>query len=347
MLTLIPRLAKLTIFSFLCSLIYTSLAVAGSGSMAMESLKGTGSTGSFSYEEDQRKKGSAIGYDAKHHKSEGSKSKSYSHGSKGNSDHISGSRSHKKSEGSQSKSYSHGKPGHGKSHHGAKGSHGKSYGHKKSEGSQSKSYSHGKPGHGKSHHGSKHGYGKSYGHKKSEGSKSKSYSHGKPGHGKSHHGSKHGYGKSYGHKKSEGSQSKSYSHGKPGHGKSYYGSKGGHGKSYGYKKGSHGGHGHSPFKHVMRYKYKLGLTDAQISAMKELDVDFKKKIIQAKADHQIAHMELDLRVHSGKVDEAKIRAAGAKIVASKTNKIMAMIDAKIQLLSLLTAEQRQKMAKMH
>jgi len=312
MLTLIPRLAKLTIFSFLCSLIYTSLAVAGSGSMAMESLKGTGSTGSFSYEEDQRKKGSAIGYDAKHHKSEGSKSKSYSHGAKGNSDHISGSRSHKKSEGSQSKSYSHGKPGHGKSHHGAKGSHGKSYGHKKSEGSQSKSYS-----------------------------------HGKPGHGKSHHGSKHGYGKSYGHKKSEGSQSKSYSHGKPGHGKSYYSSKGGHGKSYGYKKGSHGGHGHSPFKHVMRYKYKLGLTDAQISAMKELDVDFKKKIIQAKADHQIAHMELDLQVHSGKVDEAKIRAAGAKIVASKTNKIMAMIDAKIQLLSLLTAEQRQKMAKMH
>jgi len=315
MLTLIPRLAKLTIFSFLCSLIYTSIAVAGSGSMAMESLKGTGSTGSFSYEEDQRKKGSAIGYDVKQHKSEGSKSKSYSHGSKGYSGHISGSHSHKKSEGSKSKSYSHGKPGHGKSHHG-----------------------------------SKHGYGKSYGHKKSEGSKSKSYSHGKPGHGKSHHGSKHGYGKSYGHKKSEGSKSKSYSHGKPGHGKSYYGSKGGHGKSYGHKQGSHGGHGghgHSPFKHVMHYKHKLGLTDAQVSAMKELDVDFKKKIIQAKADHQIAHMDLDLQVHSGKVDEAKIRAAGAKIVASKTNKIMAMIDAKIQLLSLLTAEQRQKMAKMH
>jgi Spy/CpxP family protein refolding chaperone len=58
-------------------------------------------------------------------------------------------------------------------------------------------------------------------------------------------------------------------------------------------------------------------------------------------------MELDLQVHSGKVDELKIRDAGAKIVASKTNKIMAMIDAKIQLLNLLTSEQRQKMAKMH
>jgi len=245
MLRLISRLANLTIFSFLCALIYTNLAIADPGSTAMESLKGTGSTGSFSYEEDQGKKGSAIGYGVNNQKSEGSKSKSYTHGSKGYSGHISGSDSHKKSEGSKSKSYSHGKPGHGKSSHAYKG----------------------------------------------------------------------GYGKSYGHKK------------------------GSHGR--------HGGHGKSPFKHVMHYKNKLGLTDAQVQTMKELDADFKKKIIQAKADHQIAHVELDLQVHSGKVDEAKIRAAGAKIVASKTNKIMAMIDAKIQLLNLLTAEQRQKMAKMH
>jgi len=243
MLRLISRLATITIFSFLCALVYTNLAIAEPGSAVMESLKGTGSTGSFSYEEDQGKKG-AIGYGVNNQKSEGSKSKSYTHGSKGYSGHISGSDSHKKSEGSKSKSYSHGKP-HGKSSHAYKGGHGKSYGHKK----------------------------------------------------RSH--------------------------------------------------GGHGGHGQTPFKHVMHYKNKLGLTDAQIQTMKELDADFKKKIIQAKADHQIAHVELDLQVHSGKVDEAKIRAAGAKIVASKTNKIMAMIDAKIQLLNLLTAEQRQKMAKMH
>ena len=244
MLRLISRLATITTFSFLCALIYTNLAIADPGSTATEILKGTGSTGSFSYEEDQGKKG-AIGYGVNNQKHEGSKSKSYTHGSKGYSGHISGSDSHKKSEGSKSKSYSHGKPGHGKSSHAYKG----------------------------------------------------------------------GYGKSYGHKK------------------------GSH--------GGHGGHGKSPFKHVMHYKNKLGLTDAQIQTIKELDADFKKKIIQAKADHQIAHVELDLQVHSGKVDEAKIRAAGTKIVASKTNKIMAMIDAKIQLLNLLTAEQRQKMAKMH
>ena len=243
MLTLKSKLAIMTALSFLCALIFTIPVSAQSGSGGVVDLKGTGSTGSFSY--DDQGQGSPIGHGAKQQRSEGSKSKSYTHGSKGYSGHISGSDSHKKSEGSKSKSYSHGKPGHGKSSHAYRG----------------------------------------------------------------------GYGKSYGHKK------------------------GSH--------GGHGGHGQSPFKHVMHYKNKLGLTDAQIQTMKELDADFKKKIIQAKADHQIAHVELDLQVHSGKVDEAKIRAAGAKIVASKTNKIMAMIDAKIQLLNLLTAEQRQKMAKMH
>ena len=276
MLTLKSKLAIMTTLSFLCALIFSIPVSAQSGSGGVVDLKGTGSTGSFSY--DDQGQGSSIGPGAKQQRSEGSKSKFSSHGSKGYSGHISGSDSHKKSEGSKSKSYSHGKPGHGKSSHAYKGGHG-------------------------------------YSDKKSEGSKSKSYSHGKPGHGKSSHAYRGGYGKSYGHKK------------------------GSH--------GGHGGHGQSPFKHVMHYKNKLGLTDAQIQTMKELDADFKKKIIQAKADHQIAHVELDLQVHSGKVDEAKIRAAGAKIVASKTNKIMAMIDAKIQLLNLLTAEQRQKMAKMH
>jgi Spy/CpxP family protein refolding chaperone len=271
------RLTIMKTFSFICILVFAVSSIVQADSGEMIDLKGTGSSGSFNYGEDKRKIQSAIGYGVNHRKSEGSKGKSYIHGSKVYSGHISGSNSQKKQEGSQLKSYSHEKLGHEKSNYDTKDGHGKSYGHKKPEGSQSKSYSHRKPGHGKSSH-------------------------------------------------------------------SY---KGGHKKSYGHKKGSHGGHGVSPFKHVMNYKYKLGLTDAQIQIMKELDVDFKKKIVQAKADHEIAHMELDLHVHSGKIDESKIRDAGAKIVASKTNKIIAMIDAKIQLLSLLTAEQRQKMAKMH
>ena len=300
MLTLIRRLAMLTIFIFLGTLVSANLAISDSDSSAIESLKGTGSTGSFSYKEEQKTKDSAIGYGAHKQNNQGNKAKSYSHRSP---DSAIGYGAHKQNnQGSKAKSYSHSSSGH------ISGSHTQ---------------------------------------KKPEDSQSKSYSHGKSGHGKSKHGSMDGYGKSYGHKKSEGSKSKSYSHGKSGHGKSKYGSMGGYGKSYGHKKGSHGGHGQSPFKHVMHYKNKLGLTDAQIQTMKELDADFNKIIIQAIADHKIAHIELDLQVHSGEVDEAKIRIAGTKIVASKTNKILAMINAKIQLLNLLTAEQRMKMAKMH
>ena len=269
------RLAVITTLSFLCVLVFTVPVSAQSKSGGTVDLKGTDSAGSFSYEEDQGQPISSIGHGVKHRRSEGSKSKSSSHGSMNYTPHISGSKSDK-----------------------AHSPHGKS-----------------KPG---------------YSHKKSEGSKSKSYSHSP--HGKSKHG--------YSHKKSEGSQAKSYSHGKPGHGKSHRAYKGGHGRS-------HRGHGKSPFQHVMYYKKKLGLTDAQIQTMKGLEFEFKKKRIQAKADHQSAHMELELHVHSGKVDESKIRAAGAKIVAAKSNKIMAMIEAKIQLLNLLTEEQRQKMAKMH
>ena len=300
MLTLIRRLAMLTIFIFLGTLVSANLAISDSDSSAIESLKGTGSTASFSYKEEQKTKDSAIGYGAHKQNNQGSKAKSYSHRSP---DSAIGYGAHKQNnQGSKAKSYSHSSSGH------ISGSHTQ---------------------------------------KKPEDSQSKSYSHGKSGHGKSKHGSMGGYGQSYGHKKSEGSKSKSYSHGKSGHGKSKYGSMGGYGKSYGHKKGSHGGHGQSPFKHVMHYKNKLGLTDAQIQTMKELDADFNKIIIQAIADHKIAHIELDLQVHSGEVDEAKIRIAGTKIVASKTNKILAMINAKIQLLNLLTAEQRMKMAKMH
>ncbi|MDG1843041.1 MAG: hypothetical protein P8I98_01835, partial [Nitrospinaceae bacterium] len=124
----------LTIFIFLGTLVSANLAISDSDSSAIESLKGTGSTGSFSYKEEQKTKDSAIGYGAHKQNNQGSKAKSYSHSSSG---HISGSHTQKKPEDSQSKSYSHGKSGHEKSKHGSMDGYGKSYGHKKSEGSKS------------------------------------------------------------------------------------------------------------------------------------------------------------------------------------------------------------------
>ncbi len=181
--------------------------------------------------------------------------------------------------------------------------------------------------------------------KKGEGSGSKAYPHKlhkKPMHGKkegsgpkSYAPSRHGYK----HKGKEGSGSKKFSHGSP-HKKSHSAHKGsGHGRSH------HSGK--SPFEHILCFTKKLGLTEGQVKKIKGHEFEFKKMKIQAKADHAIAHMELNRLAHSDTVDEAGMRAVGNKIVEIKSRKIHAMIEAKITLLKILTAEQRQKVSKLH
>ena len=185
----------------------------------------------------------------------------------------------------------------------------------------------------------------SHGAKKSEGSKSKKTI--------PHHIS----GKK-GHYKKEGSGSKSYSYpGKSkGHGYSHKKSEGSkhHARSiHGYKKGqgSHGGHGgHTgkcPFTHLLRFKDKLGMTEAQVAEIKRLRFEYQKISIRNKAEHKIAHMEFDKLVHAEKVDAQAIRSAAAKIAEFKTQMIMEKAEAKIALLNLLTEEQRKKTHAMH
>ena len=183
---------------------------------------------------------------------------------------------------------------------------------------------------------------------KSEGSKSKSYSHGSPHgvkkspHGKSPHGkpegsgSKHGYSKGYSHGSKHGYGKKEGSHGKRGYG-------GGHHRGH----GSHKGHGKDPFRHVLKFAGALGLTDAQISKIKDLKFAFAKERIMLKAQHEIAHMELDKMVHSGEVKEAEMRGIADQISEIKSKKIHGMVDAKIGLLKLLTEEQRKKISQLH
>lgn len=154
--------------------------------------------------------------------------------------------------------------------------------------------------------------------------------------------------------KSEGSKSKhgGYGHEYKHHGKTE-GSKGGHGYSHhgkgqpGYSKGGHDSHGKCPFTHVLRFADKLGLTDDQITQIKMKQIEYKKANIQAEADHEIAHMEMEALVHSESVDEARLRALGNDIIAAKTKKISAMIEAKIAILNILTPEQRKKASGMH
>ncbi|MBL7021537.1 MAG: Spy/CpxP family protein refolding chaperone [Nitrospinaceae bacterium] len=188
----------------------------------------------------------------------------------------------------------------------------------------------------------------SHGEAKGEGSKSKTMPHHISG-SENHHISG-----SAGHHKPEGSGSKkSYSH----HGEKGYshnkleGSKHQAGSGHGYSKSSHGDHGgHTskcPFTHLLRFKDKLGLTEAQVAEIKRLRFEYGKKSIRNKAEHKIAHMEFDKQVHAEKLDVNAIRLAAGKIARTKTEKIMDLANAKIALLTLLTEEQRKIAHAMH
>jgi Spy/CpxP family protein refolding chaperone len=182
------------------------------------------------------------------------------------------------------------------------------HGEKKAEGSKAKAYAH--P------------------HKKPEGSKgSKKYS--------GHHGSK------------SGDKNHAYS---AKHKKHHY-AKGGH-KSHSSKNHSkHSGRSaHSSkcfFSHLLSFKDKLHLSDAQVDGIKNMRFDYRKTSILLTADKEVAKMEFDQLVHGKTVDESAIRAAGEKIITVKTKKIRAKVEAKIAVMKLLTEEQRNQVHKMH
>ncbi|QPJ62523.1 MAG: hypothetical protein G3M70_11845 [Candidatus Nitronauta litoralis] len=201
------------------------------------------------------------------------------------------------------------------------------------EGSGSKKYS--------------HGHGKGYGHSKGHG---KSYGGHSPHHAKKHHGKKHhgkeGSGKGYerGHKKG-------YGHSK-GHG-SYGGHHGKKGGSHSAHRGSaHGGHGYgghksNPFRHILKFREKLGLTSEQVKSIMRMRFNWEKQRIKLGADLMIAHMELDRLVHSGTIDEPRMHELAKLIGGLKMQKVQIMVEAKISLLKALTEEQRKKVAGVH
>ena len=156
------------------------------------------------------------------------------------------------------------------------------------------------------------------------------------------------------HKKSEGSDSKNYSghHGsKSGNKNHAYSAK--HRKHH-YAKNGHKNHSlhsaHSSkffFSHLLSYKDKLQLSDAQVDGIKKMRFDYRKTSILLTADKEVAKMEFDQLVHGKTVDVSAIRAAGEKIIVVKTKKIRAKVEAKIAVMRLLTDEQRNQVHKMH
>ncbi len=143
--------------------------------------------------------------------------------------------------------------------------------------------------------------------------------------------------KAYSKHKQEGSGSKS--HHRPmnyGHKREGSGSKYGHNKA-----GRHGGHAKCPFTHLLRFKHELGLSESQIATIKEMRFEYQKKKIHFKAEKQITKMEIDRLLHSRVMDESAIRAAGENLINLKAQMIREKINAKISLLKVLTAQQKE------
>ena len=89
------------------------------------------------------------------------------------------------------------------------------------------------------------------------------------------------------------------------------------------------------------------MSDAQVDSIKKMRFDYRKTSIILTADKEVAKMEFDQLVHSKTVNEAAIREAGEKIIAVKTKKIRAKVEAKIAVMKLLSDGQRNLVHKMH
>jgi Spy/CpxP family protein refolding chaperone len=228
--------------------------------------------------------------------------------------HVSGAGSHGKSEGSKTKkhhsSYSHPKKKH------VEGSKGRTWGRGTYKEKQGHSPKHAE-GSGKKHSGQ---YAK--GHHGDTGHSASGYGH------KGHSGSNHHYAKAH---CAVGSSIKGH----------------GHKSSGGDKHGGHSQHKKDPFVHVLKFKCQLGLTEAQVSEIKNQQFEFEKVSIRSHAAHKIAHMELDRVIHAENVDEAKARKLAEVIAGTKTQKIKAMVEGKLAVMRVLTAEQKRIITRMY
>ncbi len=164
-----------------------------------------------------------------------------------------------------------------------------------------------------------------YSHKKQEGSGSKALPH-----------------SGYSHKKSLGMGSKAYSHSRPPHdqGANAYGTHG----YYGHSSSHHMG---DPFRHVLKFKKSLGLTENQITQIQNEKFNYEKISIKVHADKKIAKLDLERTLHSENLDENKALTLAGQIGDLKGKLIKAKVEAKISIMKILTVEQRKKVSQMY
>jgi Spy/CpxP family protein refolding chaperone len=152
----------------------------------------------------------------------------------------------------------------------------------------------------------------------------------------------------YGHHKAEGSKGEGHHgtahHGSAHHGSSMHSGSAHHGSAH---HGHSSKHKHNPFVHIMNMKDQLNLTADQVEKLKAAEFEYNKVLMRSDTEHKIAHMEMDRLVHSTTTDEKRLRELADIISNTKSQKIHAMIEAKITILGTLTDEQKAISAELH
>ena len=130
------------------------------------------------------------------------------------------------------------------------------------------------------------------------------------------------------------------------------------GSGMGHKKG-HGDHGSGSmherahqkamkfFKHMLKNKDAMSLTDEQVQQLRDLKINYKKDRIRMKADVDIAEIDLHVLLWDDKAKLADIEAQMNTVHGLMTKLHMASIKAKRDGKAVLTDEQRSRMNKVH
>lgn len=140
------------------------------------------------------------------------------------------------------------------------------------------------------------------------------------------------------------------------HGGSHSMHSSGHGM--GHKKG-HGDHGSGSmhdlahqkamkfFKHMLKNKEAMSLTDEQVQQLRDLKINYKKDRIRMKADVDVAEVDLHVLLWDDTAKLADIETQMNNVHALMTKLHMASIKAKRDGKAVLTDEQRARMDAMH
>ena len=126
--------------------------------------------------------------------------------------------------------------------------------------------------------------------------------------------------------------------------KKTHGSKYNDGKRHG-QSGMHGDGQHHVFS-LNTLKKKLNLTNGQVNIFLPIEADYKKEVIQTKADIRIAEIDLGLLISSQNQDRERLKTVVESIGQMKSALTMARIDAFLKIKQELTVEQQEKFSKM-